>query len=149
MIDSINYYIIIILNMEGDFKKIRGFGLKVTPQRLAIFSLVKADRTHPSAQEVYQEVARKHPEMSFATVYNTLSKLVEAGAVQELNIDPDKKRFDPRTSLHDHFYCRVCGKVYDVDGDVSLAPNIKTIAGHRVETVQLTFKGVCEACSRK
>jgi Fe2+ or Zn2+ uptake regulation protein len=66
-----------------------------------------------------------------------------------LDIDPNKKRFDPYTPLHYHFYCKTCGKVYDVDYDISLAPDIKKIAGHHIEAIQLNFKGVCKTCTKE
>ncbi len=133
--------------MELTAKKLRKIGLKVTPQRLAILQMIKGDRTHPSAEKIYHEISKKFPGISFATVYNTLTRLVEAGEIQQLDIDPNKKRFDPYTSLHYHFYCKACGEVYDVDCSVSLTSNIKRIAGHRVEAIQLNFKGVCKDCA--
>jgi Fur family peroxide stress response transcriptional regulator len=135
--------------MELGAKKLKKIGLKVTPQRLAILQMIKGDRTHPSAEKIYHEILKKFPGISFATVYSTLAKLVEVGEIQELDIDPNKKRFDPYTSLHYHFYCRTCGNVYDVDYDISLTPDIKKIAGHQVEAIQLNFKGVCKDCSQR
>ncbi len=135
--------------MQDKAKKLKKMGLKVTPQRLAILQMLNGDRTHPSAEKVYDEISKKFPGMSFATVYNTLAKLVEVGEIQELDIDPGKKRFDPYTQLHYHFYCKTCGKIYDVDYDISLSPDIKKIAGHHVETIQLNFKGVCKGCTKR
>ena len=135
--------------MELEAKKLKKIGLKVTPQRLAILQMIKGDRTHPSAEKIYHEISQKFPGISFATVYNTLAKLVEVGEIQELDIDPNKKRFDPYTSFHYHFYCKTCGKVYDVDFDVSLTPNIQKVAGHQVEAIQLNFKGVCKDCTKR
>jgi Fur family peroxide stress response transcriptional regulator len=135
--------------MKPQVERLKKIGMKVTPQRLAILEMIKGDRTHPSAEKIYNEILKKYPGMSFATVYSTLSKLAEAGEIQELDIDPNKKRFDPYTSLHYHFYCKACGKVYDVDYDISLAPNIKKIGGHQIEAIQLNFKGVCKKCSKR
>ncbi len=135
--------------MDTEAKKLKKIGLKVTPQRLAILQMIKGDRTHPPAEKIYHEISKKFPGISFATVYNTLARLVEAGEIQELDIDPNKKRFDPCTSLHYHFYCKACGNVYDVDDDISLAPNIQKIAGHHVEAIQLNFKGVCKDCATR
>jgi len=135
--------------MELEAKQLKRIGLKVTPQRLAILQMIKGDRTHPSAEKIYHEILKKFPGISFATVYNTLAKLVEVGEIQQLDIDPSKKRFDPYTQLHYHFYCKTCGKVYDVDYDILLTPHIKKIAGHRVEAIQLNFKGVCKHCTKE
>ena len=128
---------------------LRKIGLKITPQRQAILKLLKGNQTHPSAERIYSKILKKYPGISFATVYNTLSKLVEAGEIQGLDIDPNKKRFDPSTSLHYHFYCKVCGKVFDIVYDTSLPLNIKKIEGHQVDTIQLNLKGVCKDCRRK
>lgn len=135
--------------MEREAKTLKKIGLKLTPQRLAILRMMKADRTHPFAEKVYQEISKQFPGLSFATVYNTLARLVETGEIQQLDIDPDKKRFDPYTSLHYHFYCKSCGQVYDVESAVSLISAIKKIGGHRVDTVQLNFKGICKDCAKR
>lgn len=126
--------------------KLKEIGLKITPQRQAILKLLKGNQTHPSAERIYSEILKKFPGISFATVYNTLSKLVEAGEIQELDIDPNKKRFDPCITPHYHFYCKVCGKVFDIVYDTPLVWNIKRIEGHQIDTVQLNFKGVCKGC---
>ena len=135
--------------MFDSIKTLKALGLKVTPQRRAILDILKGDRTHPSAEKIYKKILRKYPAVSFATVYNTLSKLAETGEIQEVDIDPNKKRYDPHPLPHYHFYCKTCGKVYDVDYDTSFTPDIKTIAGHQIEAVQLNFKGVCHACTQK
>ena len=61
---------------------LRKIGLKITPQRQAILKLLKGNQTHPSAERIYSKILKKYPGISFATVYNTLSKLVEAGEIQ-------------------------------------------------------------------
>ena len=127
-------------------KRLKEIGLKVTPQRLAILEMIKDDRTHPSAEKIYKKISKKYPGISFATVYNTLAKLVDAGEILELDIDPEKKRFDPFPTLHYHFYCKTCRKIYDVGEDASLTPTMKNISGHQIETVQLNFKGICKSC---
>jgi len=127
-----------------DLKEI---GLRITPQRQAILRLLKGNRLHPSAERIYSEISRAYPGMSFATVYNTLSKLVEAGKIQELDVDPDRKRFDPCVSPHGHLYCMVCGKVFDVVCDTSsLTLKAKRNNGHQIDGVQVNFKGVCKDC---
>ena len=129
--------------------KLREIGLRVTPQRQAILKLLVGKRTHPSAEDIYHEVLKIYPQISFATVYNTLSKLAEAGEIQELDIDPNKKRFDPCLSHHVHFYCRVCGKIYDVKDEMPLPKPIQRAGGHRIEAIQVNLKGVCDTCTGK
>ncbi|HVP80139.1 MAG TPA: Fur family transcriptional regulator [Thermodesulfobacteriota bacterium] len=134
--------------------KLGQIGLKVTPQRQGILKVLSGNRTHPSAESVYHEMVKDYPRISFATVYNTLSRLAEAGEIQELDIDPSKKRFDPSRVPHGHFYCKVCGEVFDVLYDSPLLTNLKTLSaknreGHEVDLVQIELKGVCKECKRK
>jgi Fur family peroxide stress response transcriptional regulator len=129
--------------------KLKEIGLKITPQRQAILNLLKGNQTHPSAERIYSEILKKYPGISFATVYNTLSKLVEAGEIQELEIDPNKKRFDPCLKPHYHFYCEVCREVFDIMYDTPLPLDMNKIGGHQVDAIQLNFKGVCKDCRKK
>ena len=129
--------------------KLREIGLKVTPQRQAILKLLKGNRTHPSAEKIYHGILKEYPAISFATVYNTLSKLLETEAIQELDIDPHKKRFDPRLSPHSHFYCKVCKNIYDVEDGHPFPKENRKISGHKIEAVQVNLKGVCKACCEK
>jgi Fur family peroxide stress response transcriptional regulator len=132
-------------SIDSHLKRI---GLKITPQRQAIFNLLKGNPTHPSAEKIYSEISRKYHGLSFATVYNTLSKLVEAGEIQELDIDPDKKRFDPCITPHPHFFCKVCGEIFDLTYDPFFNLNLKKIGGHQVDSLQLNVKGVCKDCRK-
>ena len=130
---------------------LKEIGLRVTPQRQAILRLLDGNRTHPSAHGIYRELLKEYPGISFATVYNTLSRLAEAGRIQELDVDPDKKRFDPCTAPHYHFYCRSCGKVLDIVSDIPFpaglnALDARCLDGHRVDAIELHFKGVCREC---
>lgn len=133
--------------LHTDISKV---GLKVTPQRIAILKHLRKNRTHPTAEKVHSELIKDYPAISLTTVYNTLSRFVEAGMIKELDIDPNKMRFDTITDPHDHFHCRVCDNVYDVFYDASvLADNLKNkkdMDGHRIDTININLKGVCKYC---
>jgi len=123
-------------------------GFKRTPQRLAILEHLDGNRSHPSADEIFRVVAKKNPSMSFATVYNTLNTLVETGAVRELTIDPDRKRYDPDTSAHHHLICLDCRKIVDIPGDVAVevprgVTKDFTVTGNHIE-----FYGICAPCRK-
>ena len=125
-------------------------GLKVTPQRVAVLKFLRENRIHPTAEKIHHELLKEYPAISLTTVYNTLSSFVEAGMVQELDIDPYKMRFDGCLDQHDHFHCRACDNVYDIDYNASiLADNLrnrKTIEGHKVDAISINLKGVCKYC---
>ena len=123
-------------------------GFKRTPQRLAILEHLDGNKSHPSADEIFRVVAKKNPSRSFATVYNTLNTLVDTGAVRELTIDPDRKRYDPDTSAHHHLICLDCRKIVDIPGDVAVevprgVTKDFTVTGNHIE-----FYGICAPCRK-
>lgn len=130
-------------------KKARS-SFKRTPQRLAILEYLDGNLSHPSAEQIFTAVAKKYQSMSFATVYNTLNTLTAAGALRELTIDPDRKRYDPDTTLHHHLICIACRKIVDVpETEISVdlpkgSARDFTVLGNHVE-----FYGHCPACRKK
>jgi Fur family peroxide stress response transcriptional regulator len=64
--------------------------LKVTPQRVAVMEFLRGNTSHPSVDDVYQQVRRRFPSISRATIYNTVTTLVEAGLLQEILIQQEK-----------------------------------------------------------
>ncbi|MDX9821530.1 MAG: transcriptional repressor [Syntrophales bacterium] len=131
---------------------IQKLGLKATPQRMAILEYLNGNRNHPAAEDVYATLIGRYPGLSRTTVYNVMAKLVERNVVRELDIDPQRKRFDAFTEPHDHFYCRSCGNVFDVPADPSAADlrengRKKNMDGHQLEALCLNFTGVCRHCS--
>jgi len=59
----------------------RARGLKVTPQRQAIFRVLHGETTHPTADAVYDAVSESMPTISLRTVYQTLNDLTAMGEV--------------------------------------------------------------------
>jgi Fur family peroxide stress response transcriptional regulator len=125
-------------------------GLKVTPQRLAILKLLREKMNHPTAENVHSELLKEYPAISLTTVYNTLSRFVEAGMVRLLDVDPQKKRFDHNIKPHNHFHCRVCNNIFDVVEEPKTdwidGSQKNQIEGHRADDVSVNFKGVCRFC---
>ncbi len=127
-------------------EKYRNRGLKLTPQRIAIFDYLEGNREHPSADDIFRAVSRQFPTMSFATVYNTLSALRDRGRLKELTIDPAKKRYDPDSSEHNHLICDSCHRVVDIEKkfDLDLPARYRnefTVLNNHVE-----FHGLCPEC---
>lgn len=133
-------------------KKLRNEGVrrfKRTPQRLAIIDHLDGNTDHPSAEDVFRSVSKKNPSMSFATVYNTLNTLVQAGVVRELTIDPARKRYDPDTSDHHHLICTACKKLVDIPAEIAVEIPGGLSADFTVTGSHIEFYGVCAPCRRK
>jgi len=130
-------------------EKCRQRGVKLTPQRIAIFECLIQHAGHPSAEEVYQEVLARYPTLSCATVYNTLELLAELGEVREVIVDELRRRYDANVEPHQHAVCRQCHRIMDVEVDAATAlrqTDLQTY-GFAVEAVTVQFTGLCAPCA--
>ena len=129
-------------------EKYRTIGIKLTPQRLAILNYMDGNKSHPSADTIYNAVSKKFPTMSVATVYNTLEALKNKGALQELTIEPGKKRYDPETTSHHHLICIECKNIIDIFKKFKLDFSDNMASGFEIKGHHIEFYGVCPKCSK-
>ena len=121
--------------------------VKPSVQRMAIMDYMMTHFTHPSVDEIYNALSPKFPTLSRTTVYNTLKLFVEHGAVRMLTIDEHNACYDGDTSLHAHFLCKKCGKIYDMPLQNKEEELMGTmIDGNEITEVHQYFKGVCKKC---
>lgn len=126
----------------------RAQGLKVTPQRVAVFQALHGNGTHPTAESVYEAVRSGQPTISLRTVYQVLNDLAAAGEINQLDLGTGSTRFDPNTGEHHHLVCDGCGVVRDVvlDSPVPTAP--AAAAGEFVvQSTEVVFRGRCAECA--
>jgi len=116
---------------------------RLTCQKQIILDYLKSVHTHPSAEAVYKEVKKKLPRISRATVYRILNNLKNKGKVQE--ICADVSHYDGEVSMHAHFICNNCQKIFDVPGQCNLIKKTKTKIG-KINKCQIFFYGICKKC---
>jgi Fe2+ or Zn2+ uptake regulation protein len=125
----------------------RARGLKVTPQRQAIFGVLHGETTHPTAESVYEAVRVAMPTMSLRTVYQTLNDLAAMGEVLALDLGTGSARFDPNVDEHHHLVCDDCGRVVDVYPDATAVRiPVPERRGFVISTTEVVFRGVCPQC---
>jgi len=130
-------------------QKYRDKGLKLTPQRLAILEYLDGNRSHPSADDIYTEIIKKFPMMSFATVYNTIETLKKKGDLVEITIDPERRHYDPDTSHHHHLICKKCKKIVDIHKDFSINIPEDQRGAFEIFDNHIEFYGRCHECKTK
>lgn len=105
---------------------------------------------HLTAESVHSAAQALLPEISLATVYNTLNELVVMGEVLEVAAGSGPKRYDPNARTpHHHLVCRSCGALRDVLVERDAVPAIdeRDRAGYVVTGVEMVFQGICPACA--
>ena len=126
----------------------RRAGLKVTPQRLAVYKALLETDEHPSADMVFQRVRGVFPSISLDTVNRTLLTLSEIGAAFVVEGSGDAKRFDGNLENHQHFKCVKCKRIFDFHhkpfDDIPVPKSI----GRKFTILRKTvyFEGVCDLC---
>lgn len=122
----------------------------LTPQRRVVLEVIRSNTGHLTASEIFEEARRRLSTISYATVYNSLRHLKNAGLVAELNFGNGASRYDRETARHDHAICTKCGTLVDLDipATVDLMRSAAKQADFRAESIHLTLTGVCAECRR-
>ena len=124
---------------------LRARGLRVTPQRRAILGAFSHDAAeHLSADEIHARAAAVVPELGRGTVYAALAELTELGLLAARG-SPEPVRYETNTEPHQHFRCRLCLRLFDVELD-DPAPDALAAQGFVVEQITITAEGVCAEC---
>lgn len=125
---------------------------RMTRQRRLILDEIKENRSHPTADEIYEIVRKKMPHISMGTVYRNLDILVTCGLIQKLDPGHSQMRFDGTTRNHYHISCTKCGRIEDAPfkpSDNSLQ-NLENALGkltkHGIFGHKLEFVGLCSNC---
>ncbi|MDZ7729001.1 MAG: Fur family transcriptional regulator [Dehalococcoidia bacterium] len=128
--------------------RLRGSGLRVTPQRLGVYEALASSGDHLTPERVLDRVRGQHPSMSLNTVYEVLETLTSLGAIRRGDVSAGPRRYDANMAPHHHLVCRGCGRQVDVDCAELNAPCLEPVDDHGfvVEEAQVTFYGHCEAC---
>ncbi|HUE81137.1 MAG TPA: transcriptional repressor [Pyrinomonadaceae bacterium] len=121
---------------------------KLTPQREVVLQVIRDTEQHPTAGEIFEAARKRLPGISYATVYNSLRFLREAGLVREISFGDSASRYDREVERHDHAICTNCGKL--VDFNLPDAAGLLRVAARKsqfkAESVQLTLLGLCPEC---
>ncbi len=121
----------------------------MTPQRRVVAEVLDGEHVHLSAETVHLRSQQRLPEISLATVYNTLNELVAMGEVLEVSTGAGPKRYDPNVGqAHHHLVCTSGGDVRDVHptGEGALRLDDVETAGFELARVDIVFRGRCGGC---
>lgn len=122
--------------------------LGLTKQREVVLQVIRDSHGHLTANEVFAEAKAKLPSISFATVYNSLRYLKDAGHITEIQFGNGASRFDRITSRHDHAICTKCGTLADIEMDhpQELVQTAARISNFKPESLEFTLRGICPEC---
>ncbi len=120
-----------------------------TVQRTLVLETVKELRCHATAEEVYNMIVKKYPDISRGTVYRNLNLLSDIGEIRKVEVPGGADRYDHLCHRHYHARCIKCGRLFDVEMDfiADLEKNIRDTQGFEFTGHDIIFKGICPECN--
>jgi Fur family peroxide stress response transcriptional regulator len=88
-------------------------GLKVTPQRVAVYEAISRMNNHPNAEAIIDFIKNKYPNIAVGTVYNTLETFVQKGIISRMKTNGDVMRYDALMHRHHHLYSTDSRRIED------------------------------------
>ncbi|MCL4396252.1 MAG: transcriptional repressor, partial [Chloroflexi bacterium] len=116
---------------------------------MALLEIIATSANHPTATQIYQQMRRRFPTTTLATVYKTLTLLKEMGEVLELEFSGAENRYDGNNPVpHLHLVCVECGRIIDPEFDVTshLTARVARTTGYEIVGQRFDLYGVCPDC---
>jgi len=137
--------------MDIFYRRSKEHGLKITPQRIAIYQELLKAKDHPSADVIYRRLVKKIPNISFDTVNRTLLTFSQIGITNIVEGYGQPKRYDPDITTHHHFRCIQCNNIIDFHNkaydNITVPQEIQTQC--TVLNKKVVLEGLCDKCSKK
>jgi Fur family peroxide stress response transcriptional regulator len=125
-------------------------GLKITPQRTAIYQELLKAKDHPTADMIYKRIVKKIPNISFDTVNRTLLTFSKIGITNIVEGYGQAKRYDPDMDIHHHFRCIQCGSIIDFHNreydNITVPDEINK--QFTVISKKVVLEGLCSKCRK-
>ena len=141
--------------MKEVFELIRKGGYKITPQRQEILNVfIDTNKNTPlSAEDVYQKVIKRYPNVSLDTIYRNLSILLDLGIIKKLNFRDGKSQYYELNLVdHRHYLiCLNCGVAEVIDCPLKLVDQEKIAEEKNFEIRKhnLELYGYCALCRKR
>ncbi|MGA6924581.1 MAG: transcriptional repressor [Desulfosarcina sp.] len=140
------------MRLQNMVQALRDNQYRITPQRLAILSVLAESKGHPSVDAIYEQVKPNFPTTSLATIYKNIAVLKDLDQILELGFSDDSNRYDGNKPFdHPHVVCTVCRKI--IDPDISaltdMTQELVRKTGFTITRHRLDFFGVCPDCQTK
>lgn len=128
---------------EALAQRLADSGLRSTPQREIVYSVLLAKRDHPTAEEVFTRVKADLPSISLATVYNCLETLVQCRLVRSVNFERGPTRYCPNLHPHAHFHDEQSASTHDIPLPAELIDQVKRVlpTGYEADSIEIIFRG--------
>lgn len=139
--------------MERAFREyLKGKGLKFTKERELILKDIFSRHGHFDPEELYIGMRQKGLKVSKASIYRTLSLLIESGLIEQVQRTEKHAHYEQTfgRNHHDHMLCILCGSVIEFYSKEleELQNKICREKDFGGVTHTLEIKGYCTKCAK-
>jgi Fur family peroxide stress response transcriptional regulator len=128
-------------------EQLKSKGLRVTPQRFAVYANLLGRADHPTAEDILMDLNQVAPTSSQATVYSSLQALRDVNLVREVLLEEGVCRYDANVAPHHHFRCRCCGAIEDIAWEALSNVDLSSLSTKwQIDGYEVTVHGVCDRC---
>ena len=124
---------------------LKEYNIRPSVIRVMIYDFLRNTKSHPTADEIYEEIAPKIPTLSRTSVYNTVKLFEDCGLSKALTIDKNQIHYDADTSMHGHFLCEECSKVFDFTLNNAITDDLD---GFDIHIKEVYYSGLCRNCNK-
>ena len=134
-----------------EFLSSRAKPQRFTDQQRDMVKHIFSKHHHFDADQLIDDMKKADLEVSRATVYRTLNKLVDAGLLRRLEIGPRMcYEHDYGYPQHEHMHCDLCGKMIEFQNPAIETALREVCRQHQFNASGHTFiiRGTCDECNR-
>lgn len=113
-----------------------------------ILEMIKNSEGHLTAEEAFLLAKKKKINVSMASIYRILGKLVDGGLIKKISIPGKPDLFDKTLDEHEHLVCKKCGKVVDIHIK-NLKKKLEKEIGMQISDYELMIDYICKDCRKK
>ncbi len=129
-------------------KTLKAKGLRVTPQRFAVYANLLFRNDHPTVEQLSIDLNQYCPVSSQATIYSSLQALRTAGLIREVLLEAGVSRYDAIVAPHHHFHCQQCGAIEDIGWDeLPVVEFDRLRSGLQAVSYETIVRGFCDRCT--
>ena len=135
-------------DMYNKFRMILKAEVLMTKQKATVLEVIRRDKCHHTAEEIFILASEELPGISRATVYNNLKALEKDKLIRRITAEDTSDRYDGAYIPHGHLFCKICGGVRDFEIP-DFTERLSEYTGGSMDSYELKVRYVCPECVNK
>ncbi len=120
----------------------------MTIQRQIVLDCIRMSSEHLTAEQIYNDVTKKMPQIVMATIYNSLNYLEKEKYIRRIKLAGEPDHFDKNLHPHEHLICDLCKGVIDIDVS-DIQKEVEEKYNIKITSCDISLHYLCEECQKK